>query len=356
MKVMMYVHWCGIGGAEDLCIDQIKYSDRSKTEYQFITEEASGWSQCLQEIQDMGVPIHRVAKRHEFLQVYESFKPDIVHVLSCGDVQDGYGVAIEMGIPVVDVLACVAYPAGWERYSSTGLINPVYLCQKHWEHGGGGRKEFRIVVAGVDIDRCISSNTKGQDKAKWGLDPNKPVVGFFGRADQFKCPFTFVDVTRFIHERNSECQFIMFGGGVDLGRTQWLADQAGVNIKFPGFVRDKASAFNCMDVFLFLSWQEAFGRVAPEAMVSGIPIVTNDYPVLRELCQDAAIYVEGAREDPMPFKYSKAYADTVITLLGDEDKMKSMGEIGKHRSREFYDARRMSKDYENLYEEILALR
>lgn len=46
------------------------------------------------------------------------------------------------------------------------------------------------------------------------------------------------------------------------------------------------------DVFLFASRTETFGLSAVEAAVSGIPVVANGLPVLREVLGDAALYVD----------------------------------------------------------------
>lgn len=356
ITVAAYVHWAGGGGAEDMVIDEIKYADRSKINYIFVTEEQSGWSVTLDELQALGVNIFRVAEKDgvAFERIYRDNNVDIVHVFSCGDIQLGYRTALEMKLPVVDTVACVAYSKGWEEYGSTGLVHPVYLSQKHWEHGSGGKKEFRIIVGGVDIDKMLSYDLNAEQcKLSWGLDSTRSVVGWFGRFDQFKCPLSFVDIAWFIREREPDCQFIMFGDGYDLGKVKHRALQCGIDIKFPGFTRDKARAFKAMDVYCFPTWQEAFGRVMPEAMSVGTPIVTADYPVCRELCGEAAIYVENVREDPLPKRISQVYVAEIVSLLQNEQSRNLRGAVGKYRAKTLYDAKQMSSEYTQLYEEIV---
>src|SRR5262249_10316413 len=48
--------------------------------------------------------------------------------------------------------------------------------------------------------------------------------------------------------------------------------------------------YRSADVFVFPSYTESFGHPLIEAMASGLPVVSADAPVNREICGDAAIY------------------------------------------------------------------
>lgn len=360
IKVGQYVHWAGVGGAEDLVVDEIKYANREELEYVFFTEEKAGYSLTLGELDRMGVKIVRVSKEtpQDFKTAYQQEQIDILNVKSCGDTQAGYAAALDLDLPIVDVAACVAFSKGWEIKSSR--VTPVYLCEKHWVHGSNGNPNFRVINAGVDVkslqsvlsDRSLNDYKKAA-KSRWGLDPNKPVVGWLGRFDQFKCPFTFVDIAKVILSSRKDCQFIMFGDGHDLGRAQYLISRDKLDIKTTGFTRDKAPAFGCMDVYCMPTWQEAFGRVYAEAMAIGTPIVTSNYPVSMEVCGDAALYSEFSRKDPMDVDKTIEFANHCVRLLGDDDNRSRMSAAGMARALEHYDAEKMTKKYEILYKEIL---
>jgi glycosyltransferase involved in cell wall biosynthesis len=61
--------------------------------------------------------------------------------------------------------------------------------------------------------------------------------------------------------------------------------------------------------FAFLSEYEGFGLTPLEAMAAGLPVLLLDTPVAREICGEAAIYVE--RPDPALIE------DALATLLFD---------------------------------------
>lgn len=353
LKVAMYVHYAGVGGAEDMAIDEMKYA-KGEVDFIFCTEEQSGWQVTFDEIQNMGIPVHRTVKGtvEEYRQLYREQKIDVVHVFSCGDIQPGFQAAVDLGLPVVETAACVSYSAAWGNYAK---VQPVYLSHKHWGHGSGGKKEFKVIVGGVDIERLGHPGThdKRVHKTQLGFDPNRPVVGWLGRFDQFKCPFSFVDIANFVRKEIPDSQFVMFGGGVDLGRSIYLSTEKHVPIEFRGFTRDKASAFGCMDVYVMPTWQEAFGRVMVEAMACSVPIVTSDYSVCQEVCEQAALYAPTIRSDPMPLANARMFADKVVEILSDSDLAEFMANTGYVRARKLFDAKRMTREYVSLYKELL---
>jgi len=63
--------------------------------------------------------------------------------------------------------------------------------------------------------------------------------------------------------------------------------------------------------FVFLSEYEGFGLTPLEALAAGVPVVLLDTPVAREVCGDAALYVN--RPDPV------AIADALRRVLFDTD-------------------------------------
>lgn len=354
IQVACYVHWAGVGGAEDMIIDEITFADRSKINYIFVTEAKSGESVTLDELRALGIPVHRCNDDvNAFKTVYGWNNIQVVHVLSCGDIQPGYQGALDANIPVIDVAACVSYSKGYEKYG-IDKVQPVYLCGKHWLHGGGGNPSFRTINGGVNLDKF---ETRDPDTCKgyWGLNTIAPVVGWFGRFDQFKCPFTFVAICAELQRRKNDFQYIMFGDGVDRGRAEWVASQSHVKIKFAGMTRNKAIAFSAMDVYCFPTWQEAFGRVMVEAMACGTPIVTADYAVCRELCADAAAYVSNERADPMSRKTVEEYCDAIENVLNNPVVSNQMASEGIRRS-QYYSASSMAKEFELLYDEMLMRR
>ncbi|MEO7272796.1 MAG: glycosyltransferase, partial [Vicinamibacterales bacterium] len=61
-----------------------------------------------------------------------------------------------------------------------------------------------------------------------------------------------------------------------------------------GHVDDEAliDLYRACDAFAYVSLAEGFGLPVLEALACGVPVVTSDIPVLREVAGDAALYCD----------------------------------------------------------------
>jgi len=102
-------------------------------------------------------------------------------------------------------------------------------------------------------------------------------------------------------------------------RAAWdkLAAQLGISPLVLGPVAhdELPSLVAAADVFCFPSLKEGFGLAAMEALAAGVPVVTRDLPVLREVFRDAARFAT----EPTGF------ADQMLAALGDPDSHRSAG-------------------------------
>jgi glycosyltransferase involved in cell wall biosynthesis len=75
------------------------------------------------------------------------------------------------------------------------------------------------------------------------------------------------------------------------------------------------------EILLFPSLYEGFGLPLLEAMARGKPVIAADTPVFREVARDGALRVPPS--DP------EAWARAVLTVLGDEDRARTLRESGR---------------------------
>jgi glycosyltransferase involved in cell wall biosynthesis len=123
------------------------------------------------------------------------------------------------------------------------------------------------------------------------------------------------------------------------GRDQFAADQSGVaeairslgpaadRVVKTGFVSDQvlAALYRNADCAVLPSMAEGFGLPALEAMSSGTPLIVSTNPALREVCGDAAEYVENID-----------HLDAAIQrILGDRARREDLRRRGLARARLF---------------------
>lgn len=79
-------------------------------------------------------------------------------------------------------------------------------------------------------------------------------------------------------------------------------------IHFQGFVQDMATFYESVDLFIFLSAHESFGNVLVEALLTGLPVLTSDIPVFKEIYGGDTAFILGDPNDFTELKRKLVYA------------------------------------------------
>ena len=96
-----------------------------------------------------------------------------------------------------------------------------------------------------------------------------------------------------------------------------------------GRVTDVRTAYGALDIVLCPSRQEAFGRVAAEAMLNGLPVVASDIPAYRE--------VVGHERGGLLFPPgdAAAAAEAVCRLVDDAVLRRRLGDQAREQAQRF---------------------
>jgi glycosyltransferase involved in cell wall biosynthesis len=178
---------------------------------------------------------------------------------------------------------------------------------------------------GVDVERF--SPGPGLLRARLGLPPDAPVVGFVGRLTRDKGLPELVEAFDAILAARPQAHLLLVG---------WLdasEDALGWNLRsriknhprihMTGYVADAAPYYRAMDVMVLPTWREGFPNVVLEAAASGIPVVTT-------LCT-------GSRDSVVPEVtgllippgYPVAIREAVLQLLRNPERRCRMGEAAR---------------------------
>lgn len=291
----------------------------------------------------MADPWEDQVRAGEWLQEVASREsPDLVHL-------NGYGHAsLPWGVPVLVVAhSCVltwwravkgeGAPSSWERYrqvvrgglsAADRVVAPTAALLAALRREYGAISGAQVIPNGVDTNRFWSVEKEPFILAAGRIwDEAKNLATLVAVAPELPWPVYLAGNTGEPGGRASDSEIA--------GRVNYLGRLAGAELR---------GWFARAGVYALPARYEPFGLSALEAGLSGCALVLGDIPTLREVWEDAAIYVPPGNESAL----RRALTD----LLGDVGARESWGARARERATS-YTAERMAAGYRELYEELL---
>lgn len=191
-----------------------------------------------------------------------------------------------------------------------------------------GYDKNRIRRSGVNVDVAKIEHIK---------DPNADSFDacFMARLNYSKGIMELPTIWKKVVETIPEARLIIIGKGrddvVDKLKNAIEEQHMENSIVLGGFMDDNR-AFSIMKkskLFLFTSHEEGFGLAIAEAMLCNLPVVAYDLPVFEKVFEKGILLCEFLNTDKM--------ADSVISLLLNDEKRIELGEEGHNYIKNKYD-------------------
>ena len=149
---------------------------------------------------------------------------------------------------------------------------------------------------------------------------------FLGRMNASKGVDDLLTIWKKVCEKNPEAKLAIIGGAEKKFKLEFIQriKSAGLekNILVLGFLEDEKafSLLKASKVFIFPSHEEGWGIVVAQALACGVPVVSWDLSVYKEIFENHTIRVEENN--------TNLFAETVVKLLENDFKRKEIGESG----------------------------
>ncbi|TAK27204.1 MAG: glycosyltransferase family 1 protein [Chloroflexota bacterium] len=279
------------------------------------------------------------------------------------------GLAAEIALIGLDLLHCPDFVPPYLRrcrsvitvHDLAFLVHPETLTRESLRY----YSQTRWAVRSADRIIAVSHSTRNDLISLLGVPPEKIDV-VHSAADESFHPLSPDAIGRYRQENRLPARFVLFVGTIEprknlptliqafalvkkqtgeadlqlvlAGAKGWLYQDAlalvgtlgledSVRLLRPDSSEELALLYNAATVFVLPSLYEGFGFPALEAMACGTPVVASRTSALTEIVADAGELVEPTD--------SKALAQVLMTLLGDETLRAELRAMGLRRSAEF---------------------
>lgn len=238
-------------------------------------------------------------------------------------------------------LACASI-----RQAQINITPTAAFAARIRSHEGMDAVRFDVVPFGFDPEVFLGENEPLSEEQLRLLNPGESCrrLLYVSNYNYFRNFETLIRALPFIRgeireRENRDVQLILTTdirqgavyGGYDSSAASQLIDQLGLrdHIAMLGPVdyHKLHHLYRMSDVFVCPSYSESFGHPLVEAMASGVPVVSANLPVHREVCEDAAVYFR-------PFDV-KELVHQCVRVLTEPRLAETMRARGRERVRHF---------------------
>ncbi len=154
--------------------------------------------------------------------------------------------------------------------------------------------EVEVLFNGVDTRQFIPAAELGTQerkriRAELGADDNSVLVGVIGRLDPRKGQQWLIRAGGVLAGSGRELRYALVGASEQDYRAELEALVAKLGlaavVKFTGHRTDSRRLYASLDILVVPSFEEAFGLVAVEGMLSGLPVIASNSGALPEFVE-----------------------------------------------------------------------
>jgi glycosyltransferase involved in cell wall biosynthesis len=247
------------------------------------------------------------------------YKPDLLHCNAVRPALYGQAVAHKCRIPAI-------FHARIDQQDPAdvllirrmhGIICSSEVVRKRFPDGRK-RPVVKVIHNPIDLEEFRNPANAGELRSRWQQHRGDRLIGLPARLAPAKGHLEFLAAAPVVLQHCPETTFVFIGDEDQTAKgfreeIQRIVESKALtnHVTFAGFQTDMASAYAALDIVVFPSHSEGFGRIAIEAGASRRPLVANDLAVLREILPDnGAGYLVDCRD-------TESFARRLIRLLED---------------------------------------
>jgi glycosyltransferase involved in cell wall biosynthesis len=363
VKVLHVISGLGIGGAERLLQWTARYHDRDRYPVGVVSLLSGG--ELASDIRDAEVPLLELGQNKGALtpagfqalrSAIASFNPVVIqgHMFHSNLLTRVMKLFAPRGICLINTIH-----TGWEplkRKVLYGLTAPLvdgtitFSPDVESVSSGAGSpgKPVMHIPYGIEITPRPEMEPKAL-RRRLGIDLPGPMWIAVGRLSREKAYPDLIDAFARLRPMSGGPSLLIAGEGEERSRLEGLISDKGLDdrIRLLGLRKDVSELLEACDAFVLSSHWEGGPLVILEAMGAALPVVSTRVGTVQEMVVEGetALLVEPGRPDLLAEAMGK------IVELGSA--ARSLGEAGRKRLEQRFDFRRVQREMEQFYDELV---
>jgi glycosyltransferase involved in cell wall biosynthesis/pimeloyl-ACP methyl ester carboxylesterase len=212
-------------------------------------------------------------------------------------------------------------------------------------------RKLSVISNGIDVSLFHPDEAaRAEGRRQLGIPPDAWVMGTVGRLAPEKDYSLLIRAAAPLLCEN--VRLVLVGDGEEASALRALAATVpgGQFVHFSGVRRDVARLLAAMDVFVLSSRTEGLPLVLPEAMATGLPVVSTAVGGIPEVIE------EGVTGFLVPPGNEEGLRERLVALARDRALAHSCGERARRVASAHYSRERMIGDYMEIYSRVRARR
>ena len=199
------------------------------------------------------------------------------------------------------------------------------------------------------VEQRSTTTDRESVRRNLGLGANDPLLGHVGGMIRNRDQVTLVRAFKRLLAFHPSARLILIGDGPERAGLELLARSLnlGNSIVFVGYTDRVGDYLSAMDLYVNPSLDEGFGIAVAEAMLARLPVVLADCGAHPELVVDGESGLLYGGED------ENALFATLLDLLGNPEKRRSLGEAAFLRASIYFAPDRFAIGFRQLMDRVL---
>lgn len=313
-------------------------------------------------------PVRDAAAYFAIKRILARERPEVVHTHSskAGILGRAAAAAVGVGVVVHTIHGLPFHP-----YQNR-LVNRAYVALEKWaarrsDHiitvcdamtekavaaGVADPGKFTTIYSGMEVDSFLkATSTRDEVRKRLGVPAGAPLVGKVARLFHLKGHEFLIKAMPAVLARFPDTKFLFVGDGILKDELERQARALGVadSIVFAGLVEpdEVPRMIGAMDLLVHCSLREGLARVLPQALLTGVPVISYD--------------IDGAREVVFPARTGwllppgsvAELSAAVVEALSDPAKAREMAGRGREFCMENFTVEKMVERINALYDSLL---